>query len=334
MRNNLWRFRAEGRLLAAAAFLGALAVAGPCAAQAGATNGVGTQFELTFWESVAGSDDPSLYEAYLEKYPDGTFAALARAKSAALRKAARTAPAPAPVPAVAAPAVPPVAPVVPVARVIQTTAVVPPVPAAPPIAAPAPPQPPAPALAPALAMASPPPPQAAPQVVQASTEASGSASTLGRLLAELQRSQESSSGSTADYAAPAAGAPTPPAANLPLALGFTMPQRPQLAAVPTVTMPPSFCSAEERNAFHDGTYQPAVEVAKRNNDAAVAYMTRIRTVYNSYQADSDPNTMNALAAEARDYQPLARAAFDAQGALVSQFDVLMAVPIKPCAAPK
>jgi adenylate cyclase len=38
-----------------------------------------TAIELTFWESVKGSSNPALYEAYLAKYPDGNFALLAKA---------------------------------------------------------------------------------------------------------------------------------------------------------------------------------------------------------------------------------------------------------------
>ena len=36
--------------------------------------------ELIFWRSVQNSGDPLLYKAYLEQYPDGTFAPLARAR--------------------------------------------------------------------------------------------------------------------------------------------------------------------------------------------------------------------------------------------------------------
>ncbi|HSV00893.1 MAG TPA: adenylate/guanylate cyclase domain-containing protein [Roseiarcus sp.] len=36
------------------------------------------EIELSFWESVRESDNPKLIEAYLEKYPDGEFSALAR----------------------------------------------------------------------------------------------------------------------------------------------------------------------------------------------------------------------------------------------------------------
>ena len=36
--------------------------------------------ELAFWDSVKDSDNPAMYEAYLERYPDGAFAALAKVR--------------------------------------------------------------------------------------------------------------------------------------------------------------------------------------------------------------------------------------------------------------
>ena len=41
--------------------------------------------ELAFWESVRESDNPAMYEAYLEKYPEGAFAPLAKARLDELR---------------------------------------------------------------------------------------------------------------------------------------------------------------------------------------------------------------------------------------------------------
>ena len=41
--------------------------------------------ELAFWESVRGSDNPVMFEAYLEKYAEGAFAALAKARLDELR---------------------------------------------------------------------------------------------------------------------------------------------------------------------------------------------------------------------------------------------------------
>ena len=65
--------------------------------------GVGSQFELAFWQAVATSNDAAQYEAYLQRYPQGTFSALARVKISALRPQAAPTPAsvaaPAPIPA-------------------------------------------------------------------------------------------------------------------------------------------------------------------------------------------------------------------------------------------
>lgn len=55
------------------------------------------QFELTFWESIKDSNHISDYEAYLQAYPKGRFAALARTRIERLRAAApKSAPVPAP----------------------------------------------------------------------------------------------------------------------------------------------------------------------------------------------------------------------------------------------
>jgi formylglycine-generating enzyme required for sulfatase activity len=72
------------------------------------------QYELTFWESIKDSNYASDYEAYLKAYPNGRFAALAKARIDRLKASGQTAPpgathaAPAPAPshpaAAAAPA--------------------------------------------------------------------------------------------------------------------------------------------------------------------------------------------------------------------------------------
>ena len=45
----------------------------------------GVDKETLFWQSIQSSDDPAMFEAYLEQFPNGTFAPLARAKVAALK---------------------------------------------------------------------------------------------------------------------------------------------------------------------------------------------------------------------------------------------------------
>ncbi|MBS0126031.1 tetratricopeptide repeat protein [Thetidibacter halocola] len=37
-----------------------------------------TQMELAFWQSIQGANEPAMYQAYLDQWPNGTFASLAR----------------------------------------------------------------------------------------------------------------------------------------------------------------------------------------------------------------------------------------------------------------
>jgi hypothetical protein len=50
--------------------------------------------ELAFWASVKDSRDPADFQAYLDQYPSGTFAALARNRLAALQPQATATPTP------------------------------------------------------------------------------------------------------------------------------------------------------------------------------------------------------------------------------------------------
>ena len=54
--------------------------------------------ELAFWESVKDSHDPADFQAYLDQYPGGTFAALARNRLAALQPQQQAAATPTPSP--------------------------------------------------------------------------------------------------------------------------------------------------------------------------------------------------------------------------------------------
>lgn len=314
------------RPLVAAALI-ALATA-PAAAQDAAPiavapipNGVGSAFELTFWQSVTGSEDPASYEAYLARYPDGTFSGLARARIAAIQRSMAAQPATAPAPA-AAPAPAPMPQPVPAVLT------------APPTAAP---------LAPT--------PAAAPVVV-----AEAGPSPMARLLAQLRAANGESAAQPAVAAVPvqtepatnpglAAPAPAPavyatapaaPAAALTPAATPAVSYasaRPFLMPVPDVALPAYFCSNDARNQFHNNAYRPAVEVATRNNEAAVAYLRQLQQTYDRGQLGRDTAVLNAIAAEARAYQSEAAHAYSVQAALVRQFDAMMAVPLRTCAAP-
>ncbi len=284
--------RPVGRLVLRVAALGALALGalplGTAAALAQDAAVSDKTLELEFWRSVSTSSDPEMYDAYLQQFPNGTFAPLARVKAAALRRGATGGPAAAP--AIAAP--------LPVAA--APAAVTPP-----PATAPS-------AVAPTAAIA-------------ATAQAGPNETAAASLLASLAAAQETPTAPAAAVSAPAqAAAPVPQD----IAAG-----RPQLETVPAVVLPARFCSAEERNAFHAQTYRPAGEAAEANNGKAIAYLQSIQARYDAMAA-GDADMRNALAKEARDYKPIADAAFQAQQALVRQFDALMAVPITSCGVAK
>ena len=135
------------------------------------------------------------------------------------------------------------------------------------------------------------------------------------LLAELAKSQEVG-GATLHVAA---------------AQGFAVPERPAMNEVPELLLPATFCSPEQRNAFHETRYKPVMELARANNAAAVAHMQRLQQVYDQFQLARDPTPMNAIANEASAYQQqVATNAYNRQLAMVQQFDGIMAVPVGAC----
>lgn len=316
-------------------------IAAPAAAQtaapaaATAPNGVGSAFELTFWQSVTGSEDAASYEAYLARYPDGTFSGLARARIAAIQRATAMQPATAPAPATAAAPAPAPQPAPAVLTVPQAAAPLAPTPAVAVVA-------PAPAAGPAEMI-----PAAAPVAV-----AEAGPSPMARLLAQLRGTADPAAQPVAaaapqvaaaapGLAAPApaqpvyAPAPAAPAAALTPAATPAVSYasaRPFLMPVPEVILPAYFCSNDARNQFHNNAYRPAVEVATRNNEAAVAYLRQLQQTYDRGQLGRDTAVLNAIAAEARAYQSEAARAYTVQATLVRQFDAMMAVPLRTCTA--
>lgn len=271
----------------------ALVCAGaPAAAQA---NGVGSQFELAFWQAVANSEDAAQYEAYLAQYPQGTFAPIARLKIAALRGTAVAAP--------------------PVAVGAQTLT-----PAwaaaAAPVSVDRPPAPPQMAAAVVPASAPPQPVQviAAPQLIPAATPAQRplpAAPVSDDRAALMARTGAIESG-------------TPAAASL------ALPAIPQMAQVPPVPIPPTFCSALDRNSYHDNVYRPARRVAQENNRAATAYLRELQALYDGFEPQRDFERMNLIADAAQAYEPIADDTYDVTVSYDSLFERLMAVRIVDC----
>jgi tetratricopeptide (TPR) repeat protein len=113
------------------------------------------------------------------------------------------------------------------------------------------------------------------------------------------------------------------------AIAVTLPPRPTLAPVPPVDLPASFCSAQERNRFHDEVYRPAYEIAAANNDRAVRYLDALTALHREYMQTAI-GSANAVTYEFRAYQPVAAEAFRISNDYTALHDAIMAIPIVPC----
>lgn len=311
----------------AAAFPAVADDASSGSARAGATtNGVGSQFELVFWQSVQSSDDPAMFDAYLAQYPEGTFSKLAKLRIAAFARAAapraepvQPAPLPAPVPA-PVPAAPAGNAALAPAPFAATPLAATPLAATPAALA-------APAAAPS-AVAAPPPAGIAPVVTAPPVATPVAGSQAG--VAAVNEPASYIVGNTAalgllarTQSVAASGAVRP-----------SIPARPQMEQVPVLTLPPQFCSAEERNPVHSGSYLPALATASRNNSKAVAYMASLQQLYDGFRHDQDTISLNAIVADSQAYHPVALAAMEAENRFVGLFGQLMAVPVRTCEAAK
>lgn len=312
---NAFGRRVSDLAIRVACIAGLMLALAPALASDGAATGVGSQFELVFWQSVSTSEDERQLNAYLERYPAGTFANLARAKLAALprREPEVVAANPAGPAAVVAARLP-----LPAAEPMQPQPLPKPMPAEP--------------VAPV---------QLAPvKPAQVVAESVGERTPLASAVAP---------------AAPATTATVPPAlqprAELtlaeqlralgmsqgrrePVASATTMPPHPALAPIPELVLPPGFCSAEERNGFHDNSYRPAVEAASTNNRTAIGHMETLRGLYDQALGRGDHHIANAVAEESRVYAGKAKTAYETRAAFDALFKNLMSVPILDCGVRK
>ncbi|MFM9735917.1 hypothetical protein, partial [Streptomyces niveiscabiei] len=72
-----------------------------------------------------------------------------------------------------------------------------------------------------------------------------------------------------------------------------------------VVLPARFCTDVERNTFYSTQYAPVIAAAKRNNEAAVAYMARLNAIYDRYHKSDNTIAQNAIVDASRAYEPQA-----------------------------
>lgn len=285
-------------------------------AQKISTSGVGSQFELVFWQSVSTSDDKGQLEAYLARYPKGTFASLARAKIVALERRparataasdpdTRSSPLPVIVPTPAAN--PPI-------EVVRSAAVDTVMPDAinggPDVSAAPEPVVAQPAALPPVAD-----PPSASEVAASAPPDVPPTPGVEQGLAEQLRALGQSQGQR----------PPAPPRNV-------LPPRPMLISVPSIAPPDRFCSANARNVFYENGYQRSLRIAQSNDMAAVAYLDALGRMRRAAGERGDVALADLIADETQDYDKVAEAALNERERLDAMHDDLMTLPIVDCGA--
>ena len=114
------------------------------------------------------------------------------------------------------------------------------------------------------------------------------------------------------------------------ALGYKiLPPRPVLQAAPEVNIPPSFCSLQERNKFHDEIYAPARTIAYANNEAAAHYISDLDALRREYQSQINGFYV-VVVKESQDYKAVADTQFAISERYRKLFDTLMDRPVGHC----
>ena len=110
-----------------------------------------------------------------------------------------------------------------------------------------------------------------------------------------------------------------------------LPNRPKLPSVPRVEIPPSFCSIDDRNTFHDRVYIPARDIAYANDTAAGDYIARLEHLRGEYQR-AGKGFYVVVVAESQDYKRVADHELEISDKYFKLFDAIMKTPVKACPA--
>ncbi|MBA4094606.1 MAG: hypothetical protein C0489_11030 [Candidatus Accumulibacter sp.] len=176
------------------------------------------------------------------------------------------------------------------------------------------------AVSPVAAPAAPPSPPAA--MVQANA-----APAVAQVMPAAATTLASMSG--ADLFASALGQASKPFAAA-ATVTQAVPAAPALAAVPALTLPARFCSAEARNVFHETVYRNAKAIADENSRKTIDHARAIQTVYDRFAAEHDAPAMPTVARTAAAYQAVAAEAYRESSAIAARHSEVMAVPIGDC----
>ncbi|MBX3479957.1 MAG: hypothetical protein KF842_06130 [Caulobacter sp.] len=110
-------------------------------------------------------------------------------------------------------------------------------------------------------------------------------------------------------------------------------KRPVLRTVAPLTLPASFCSEFERNAYLDKVYKPAAADSLANAETTKAHLARLQAMFTQYMRQEGGPGWAAVRQELALYEPIAKAAYEEGLRVQGLYKQIMAIPVVPCDGP-
>ena len=176
----------------------------------------------------------------------------------------------------------------------------------------------APTPEPRPAEAPPPPPKVEPQQVASLTTAPPPAARASAPAAS----------------APVASTPVPAATEMRFTIASlgenVMPPPPQLQPVPALTLPARFCSVEEEIAYLNTVFKPAYNIAYRNNELAIAYLSALNALGQEYNGRQSGFVFQ-IKAQFEAFAPIAAKANEVSNEVLGYDARIRRIPVEACA---
>ena len=109
-----------------------------------------------------------------------------------------------------------------------------------------------------------------------------------------------------------------------------LPPAPELLPVPVLTLPAGFCSIEEQIDYLNKTFRPAYEVAYRNNETAVSYLSALNALGAEYNARGSGFVFR-IKAQFEAFAPIAARANTQSNEVLGLDARIRQIPVQSCA---
>lgn len=108
-----------------------------------------------------------------------------------------------------------------------------------------------------------------------------------------------------------------------------MPPAPQLQATPVLTLPARFCSVEAQIEYLKSTFKPAYDIAYRNNEIAIAYLSALNTLGAEYNSRGSGFVFR-IKAQFEAFAPIAAQANTTSNEVLGLDAQIRRIPVEAC----